>query len=135
MLFLSKIFLRASIPAHHSLPNSSVYSLRLEHLLKLCFYRGQLIPLCRTHYPAQLAPPEHPEGHLQDVAAGRETPSVNKCRGRLQPGAHQDITMQASMLLFSIQSLKESCLTELNSCCVFRDVNVLHYLMNCVILI
>lgn len=29
-----------------------------------------------------------------------EGPCVNKWWGKLQPGAHQDITMQASMLLF-----------------------------------
>lgn len=83
----------------------------------------------------QLAPPAQPEGHLQDLALAERHPLLISVGGRLQPSTHQDITMQASMLLFSIQSLKESCLTEANSCCVFRDVNVLHYLMNCVILI
>lgn len=136
LLFLNKICLWAPIPAHHSLP--LLIALRLKCLSKLSFYKaweGQFLHLCCTHsfptlpYPAQL------ERHLQDPALVERHPLWINVWGRLQPSTCQAITMQASMLLFSIQSLKESSLTEVNSCCVFRDVNVLHYLMNCVILI
>lgn len=38
--------------------------------------------------------------------------------------------MQANTLFVSIHSLQEQCLTELNRCYIFTDVNVLKSLMN-----
>ena len=42
------------------------------------------------------------------------------------------IVIQANILFLLSHSLKEQCLTELNRCYIFTDVNVLNILMNCV---